>query len=72
MKTTQKDIRNTNAVDITYWSTEELYKLSREEKGMNELAWSCGVYGCNAKLLQGRETGTLYKITTRSSAIWAI
>lgn len=72
MKTTQKDIRNTNAIDITYWSTKELYQLSRDEKGMNEIAWSAGMYGCNAKLLQGRETGKLYKITSRTGAIFAI
>ena len=31
MKTTLKDIKNTNAIDVTYLSAEELYKLEKEE-----------------------------------------
>ena len=33
------------------------------------IGYSCGTYGCNGKLLQG-ESGRLYAITARSSALF--
>lgn len=35
-----------------------------------QIGYSCGVYGCNGILLQGCESGKLYAVTARSSAVF--
>jgi len=70
MKTTLKEIKNAYGKDITYLSTKELYALYEQEQGFNSVAYSAGVYGCNGAVVQGRKTGTLYKITSRTNAIF--
>lgn len=35
-----------------------------------QIGYSRGVYGCNGMLLQGRDTGTLYAVTARTTAIY--
>ena len=65
LKTTQKEIKKFPATDITMWREEKLAELPRLE----EIAYSIGVYGCNAKLFRGTD-GEFYKITSRSSNIF--
>lgn len=72
MKTTQKQIKNFNAQDVTYLSTNELYKLKENEKYFSLVAFSCGIYGVNGQVLKGAETGKLYKITSRTNAIFIL
>ena len=38
-------------------------------EGYRLIGYSCGVYGCNGMLLQGKG-GQLYTVTARTSAIW--
>ena len=65
LKTTQKEIKKFPATDITMWREKKLAELPRLE----EIAYSIGVYGCNAKLFRGTD-GEFYKITSRSSNIF--
>lgn len=67
-KYTQKELRNlvalgvakdvTNAVEVG--AIPEYYK---------QVGYSVGIYGCNGMLLQG-ESGQLYAVTARTSAIY--
>ena len=65
---TLKEIKNIAAEDITYATLEQI----RELEQLEEIGHSMGVYGCNGKLLQGKETGKLYKITKRTSTLFMI
>lgn len=58
------------AVDITNHGTAEYKALREKEKDLDKLGYSSGVYGINGGLLQGQETGTLYAITARSTAVF--
>ena len=65
LKTTQKEIKKFPAIDITTWREEKTQVLPRLE----EIAYSIGVSGCNAKLFRGTD-GEFYKITSRSTNIF--
>lgn len=65
-----KEIRNTNAIDITFLKQDELKKLCENEKGFENIATSYGIYGMNGALLQGRKTKKLYKITARNTNLF--
>ena len=65
LKVTQKKIKEFPAVDITTWGEEELGALP----GLEEVAYSIGVYGCNGKLFHGTD-GKFYKITSRSTNLF--
>ena len=70
--TTQKQIKQTIAEDITYLSADKIHELRQKEGYFNEVAWSKGLYGCNGLLLQGNNSKLLYKITARTQAIYCI
>lgn len=72
MKTTQKDIRNTHAVDITYRSFNEINDIVKNENGLTNIAYSVGTYGLNGAVFQGYKTNTLYKVTSRSTALFQL
>ena len=65
LKTTQTEIKKFPATDITMWREEKLAELPHLE----EIAYSIGVYGCNAKLFRGTD-GEFYKITSRSTNLF--
>ena len=74
MKTTQKELRalvkNGQAVDITRAGIKEHDALREKEGYFSTIAHAAGVYGCNGLLLKGSNTGTLYAITARTTAIY--
>lgn len=35
-----------------------------------QIGYACGVYGCSGMLLQGCESGKLYAVTSRTTAIY--
>lgn len=70
--TTQKQIKQINAEDITYLSADKIHEIRQNEGYFNEVAWSKGLYGCNGLLLQGNNSKLLYKITARTQAIYCI
>ena len=73
-KYTQKALRGLvasgAAQDITYHGIPEYYALKELEGGFNTLGCSYGTYGRTGALLRGNNTGTLYAITRRTSAIF--
>ena len=58
------------AIDITNHDTTKQEQLETLEGKLDCIAYSHGVYGVNGLLLKGRNSGTLYAITTRSSALF--
>ena len=72
IKTTQSQIKQTMAEDITYMPYEELKQLRKDEGWFDEVAWSQGIYGVNGLLLQGHNSKLLYKITARTQAIYGV
>ena len=71
-KMTQKQIkdyvRDGAAIDITNYGFDEMDQFLREHN-IDKIAISRGVYGMNGGLLQDRNTGELYAITARNSAL---
>ena len=71
---TQKEIRtfakNGIAIDITHHSNLERKELEAREGWLEKVGYSSGVYGINGGLLKGHNSGTLYAITKRSTAIF--
>lgn len=72
IKTTKKNIKEFNAKDVTYYTTNELYQLKEEEGWFKLIAFSCGVYGVSGQVLQGANSGEIYKITSRTNAIFIL
>ena len=75
-KYTQKAIRamvaNGTAQDLTNTADADLYFLQHSEGGMETIGYSHGTYGLNGLLLKGRNTGTLYAVTARCSALFVL
>lgn len=71
-KMTQKQIkdyvRDGVAIDITNYGFDEMDQFLREHN-LDKIAISRGTYGMNGGLLQDRDTGELYAITARNSAL---
>lgn len=73
-KYSQKDIKalvaDGAAIDITNHDGYMREQLETLEGRLDCIGYSHGVYGVNGLLLRGRNTGNLYAITTRSTAIF--
>lgn len=76
VKTTQSEIRNYikqgYARDTTTMKVETIKEIKESEKYFDEVTYSMGVYGVNGLLLKGHNTGNMYAITKRTSAIYVI
>lgn len=74
MQTKQRAIKELvahgNAIDITNHNIAKQKQLETLEGKLDCIAYSHGVYGVNGLLLKGRNTGNLYAVTTRSTAIF--
>ena len=63
-------VLNGLAVDLTK-GTNDIYKeIIAKESYLSQVGYASGIYGLNGKLLKGDNTGTLYAITARSSALY--
>ena len=69
-RATRRDIRNTAAIDITKYNFNQCKEIKEREQTLDKLMYSVGIYGCNGALYQGRNSGKLYKIGARSSALF--
>lgn len=58
------------AIDITTWSTSDVYKLQKEEQ-LEPIGSSYGVYGPNGRLYRGK-SGKLYAVTARTTNLDAL
>ena len=68
MKTTQKAIRETCAMDITNYSFDRVNELMNAHT-LRTVTMSFGVHGMNGALFED-ENGELYKITARNSTLF--
>ena len=68
MKTTQKAIRETCAIDITNYSFDQANDLMKAHT-LQTVAMSFGIYGMNGALFED-ENGELYKITARNTTLF--
>lgn len=68
IKTTQRELKNLvksgRAIDVTNADNQ-----SAIPESYRQIGYSCGVYGCNGMLLQGK-SGQLYAVTQRTTAIY--
>lgn len=68
-KYTQKELKNLVnlglAVDVTRAGEREAIP-----ENYTQIGYSAGVYGCNGMLLKGLETGQLYAVTSRTTAVF--
>ena len=71
-KTTQRTIKgyvkDGAAVDLTNYNFEQMRDFLHAHS-LDKIAYSTGIYGINAGLLQDRESGQLYAITARNTAL---
>ena len=73
-KYTQKQLRamvaDGIAENITNADNNVREELEKKEGWLQQIGYSAGVYGSNGMLLQGRNSGTLYAITARTTAVF--
>lgn len=68
MKTTQRDIRQYVCdIDVTGWSTKDLYNLLDDDRVYRMVCTSVGTYGVNGVIVQ-LESGKLVKSVGRTNA----
>lgn len=61
-----KDLVKTGAAkDVTH-----AHDRAEIPENYRQIGYAAGVYGCNGMLLQGMETGQLYAVTDRTTAIY--
>lgn len=67
-KLTQKELKRLVRIGAAKDVTDSSSRKDIQEE-YKQIGYSCGVYGCNGMLLQG-ESGQLYAVTARTSAIF--
>ena len=75
MKFTLKDLKSllnhAGVVDLTHATEEDRRRVMSDELGwLDQIGYAAGVYGCNGKLFRGHETGLLYVIAGRTTALF--
>ena len=58
-------VRTGAAIEVTYAK-----KQSDIPEHYTQIGYASGIYGCNGMLLKGCETGRLYAVTSRTTAIY--
>ena len=75
-KVTQKFLKGLvkagQAKDITHLNFDEMQEWMKAHEYRAEIAYSAGIYGCNGKLIRDKETGILFVITSRTTALFMI
>ena len=74
MEVKQKELRNMAGKpyveDITYGKEEDYQRIMKDESWLDTIAYSTGIYGRTGTLYRGHNTGKMYVITSRTSAIY--
>ena len=74
MQVTQKELRmmvgKPYCEDITYGKEEDYKRIMNDEGWLDTVAYSTGLYGRSGTLYRGHNTGKMYVITSRTSAIY--
>lgn len=63
-------VRSGAAVDISNHDNTAHHELEAREGYLDKVGYSSGVYGLNGGLLKGHNSGTLYAITARTTALY--
>lgn len=63
-------VKSGAAVDISNHDNNARKELEAREGWLKKVGYSSGVYGLNGGLLKGRNSGTLYAITARTTALF--
>lgn len=64
-----KDLARTGAAqDVTGYGFQEMNQF-RQSRRLDKIGYSSGVYGINGGLLRDMETGELFTITARNTAL---
>ena len=58
------------AIDISNHDNSNRQELEAREGWLDKVGYSSGVYGLNGGLLKGHNSGTLYAITARTTALF--
>ena len=58
-------VNSGSAIDITFAK-----KQSEIPESYTQIGYASGLYGCNGMLLKGCDTGKLYAVTGRTTAIY--
>lgn len=73
-KFTQKQLRELVALgiaeDVTRGTNDTRREIIAREGWLDQVGYASGQYGCSGALLRGHNTGTLYAITARTTAIF--
>lgn len=56
------------AKDVTNATDKNRHEMIPE--AVTQIGYASGIYGCNGMLLKGLETGKLYAVTDRTTAIY--
>lgn len=74
MQVTQKELRNMAekpyCENITYGTEEDYQRIMKEEGWLDTVAYSIGMYGRSGTLYRGHNTGKMYVITSRTTAVF--
>ena len=74
MEVKQKELRNMAhcryCEDITHGTEVDYQRIMKEEGWLDTVAYSTGMYGRSGTLYRGHNTGNMYVITSRTSAIF--
>ena len=72
IRTTQKEIKKLAAryTDITHCNNNDRDVIIAREGWLDQIAYSAGVYGCNGVVYRGNNTGEIYVIADRTSALY--
>ena len=68
-KYTQRELKNMVKLETAIDVTRAADRTAISES-YTQIGYSAGVYGCNGMLLKGLETGKLYAVTARTTAIY--
>ncbi|MDO4477534.1 MAG: hypothetical protein Q4B73_00665 [Lachnospiraceae bacterium] len=63
-------VKSGAAVDISNHDNAARHELEAQETYLEKIGYSSGVYGLNGGLLKGHESGKLYAITGRTTALF--
>lgn len=74
VRLTQREIKDmvlsNHAEDVTHATQGDYRAIINKEGWLRQIGYSCGKYGCNGMLLHGHNTGKLYAVTSRTTAIY--
>ena len=74
IKYTQRQLKDmvyyNYAWDISDYTQSDYHSIMNEEGYLKRIGYSCGKYGCNGMLFMGHNSGKLYVITRRTTALY--